>query len=205
MKLDFTKTIENPQAAHWAAWKQLWFWPLVRMLGRSYSKGEREDAVSVAFMKAMSGPGRLSGSGKPSTEGNWFKWLLWQAKAHLSHEEEAEKRRAKVHRLAALEGAEATVAVVRGEPPSGMDAETVRWAAFATLYSLSEEAGFKSSNVEAYVRWYLNGEDSKVVARELGMTVGGLHVARKRLEELLAEKGPRRFNRFRAQGGHHAA
>lgn len=131
----------------------------------------------------------------PDTEKGWYNCILWQAKGVLSHLYESKTIREKHHKLAMEERLHEGVCINR----CTIDGNIRERAAFETLFQLCSNAGIKSENVAAYCRCYLEGEDSKSVAKAFGITANNLYAIRFRIERLLSAKGRDLFRKKQRQ------
>lgn len=189
IKLNSVDKVAFPTSEKWGEFYAAWFDSLVESLGTMHSACDREEAVANAFVKLM-GYSEEDYASVPDTEKDWWGCIRWQAKADLSHVYESRVTREKYHKLATDER---QLMGGNGVSYCGIDSEVGGKAAFETLYGLCREAKMKPENVEAYVRWYLNGENSDEVSRDLGITVNNLYMIRFRIEKLLGEKGKSRY------------
>ena len=195
LNLDAVTKIQYPTQDTWGKFYQDWNKSLVEGLGNQHDLMDRQDAVSDAFVKLMMRKDKGEYVHVPETEREWYGCIKWQAKACLSHAYGSRTTREKHHKAAMVEWIANTPVACS----CNIDSEVRAAALYRTLREVCREAGMKKVNVEAYIRWYLNGENSADVALELGTTVQNLHVIRFRVEKLLREKGWGKFVAVRAQ------
>jgi len=194
-KLDNVTKIQFPTIETWGHFYREWNEDLVESLGRQHSLVDRQDAVASAFFKLMQRKGKEDYDHVPRTESEWFGCIRWQAKAALSHDYESRATREKYHQAAMCD----RLVNTPGKFCCNIDFQVMSNALYETLYEVCRDAGVKAANVEAYVRWYLNGESSESVAQDLGTTAQNLYVIRFRVEKLLGENGKAKFAETRAK------
>jgi len=195
IKLDNTTKIPFPTAETWSRFHQNWSELLIKRLGGGYDLMDREDAVLAAFSKLMFRKGIEDYKHIPATEKEWYGCLFWQAKSYLQHHCEYMTTWKRHHQAAARE----RLIFMPRSNFCNIDGDVARAALFETLHEVCREVGMKDANVEAYIRWYLNGEDSACVAKDLGTTTGNLYVIRNRIEKALAKFGRAKFAKARAR------
>ena len=193
-KLGDSMMIPYPNQEKWVEFYTKWATSLTKALGLRHCEMDREDAVVSAFAKLMARRPE-DFPHHPDTEKGWYNCILWQAKGALSHLHENKAIREKYHKLAMDERLREGTGVTR----CTIDQNVRQTAAFETLFELCSNAGIKSKNVEAYCRCYLEGEDSKSVAKALGITANNLYAIRFRIERLLAAKGRELFRQKQRQ------
>lgn len=193
-QLDDSVKIPYPTQEKWSEFFAQWAKPIAQALGSRHCEMDREDAVVSAFTKLMA-RSYEDFPHHPDTERGWYSCLLWQAKGALSHLYENKAIRDKHHKLAMDERLHESISVTR----CSIDQDVRQTAAFETLFELCSNAGIKSENVVAYCRCYLEGEDSKSVAKALGITTNNLYAIRFRIERLLAAKGRELFRQKQRQ------
>ena len=196
MSININKTLSRPLVLDSHTWERFyssWFDLLVGKLGGRYSQAVREDAVAWAFFKLMYKKPASAYGHLPESDDEWFCCLLWQAKAFLSHYHEHESTWQDHYENAFRDG----YLTAAPNAVCTIDEAVSKDAAYATLASLCSDVGMKPENVLAYVRRYLDGEPSAKVAAEIGITCNNLHQIRRRVEDLLASRGPQRYREIR--------
>lgn len=145
-----------------------------------------EEAVLVAFTKTMEKP--LDAFGHvPENEGELYLYLLNHAKGELSHFHRRRDTRIKYERLAFEH-----MGVVREVERKSRSLVSDGFGT-ATLISLAREAGIKSVNLKAYIDCYLNDEPTEEVSRRYGIKANALYAIRHRIDRMLRERGPERY------------
>lgn len=189
-----TNKVSFPTNEKWGEFYGAWRDDLVKSLGAGHAEGDCEDAVEYAFQKLIHKQRKEYGH-VPETEAEWRNCVRWQAKAYLSHLYESRGVWSEYHRQAAFE----TQINAKGVAICNIDRDVRASAAFRTLRELCREAGMKDYYVEAYVRWYLNGEPSARVAADYHTNPNNLYAIRFKIEGLLAGKGRERFKRIQRE------
>ena len=195
VKLNATDKIRFPTMEVWARFFKDWSESLIEGLGNQHDLMDRQDAVSNAFVKLMFKKGIEDYGHIPETESDWYGCIKWQAKSFLKRGYDSKATWEKYHKAATFERLINAPAVSY----CNIDREVRDAALHQTLREVCKEAKMKDVNVEAYVRWYLNGEDSAEVAEELGTNPNNLHAIRFRVEKLLKEKGKTKYASVRTR------
>lgn len=173
-------------AGFYLKWRERLFNSLARFTEEELT---REDAVLSAFTKAMEKPAETF-KRIPETERQLFTYLRYQAMGELSHIHRKRDTRRRHEK-----GAFDLICLKRELEMKGRRQQADGFGR-STLFSLAKEAGVKADNLRAYVECYLNDEPSEKVARRYGITTNNLYAICHRIEKLLKEKGPERYEKL---------